>query len=161
VPLKREQLCSLWPKLKRPLELLEAWDSPRGIIFESDAASGLEAVTSAAAILGAHTEKFGRHPVLKDDWNERAGRFLARGALQTGLFESAGDRLCLVILDLDRQPEWLQLAVKAPMDRAQPPRVAVCVLTTAADASAIPDNVRSHFFVVRKNGRRRGRGTIA
>lgn len=154
--LSREELCKLWLNLDHPLKTLEEWSWPHGIIFESDPTSGLEAVTSAAAILGGHIEKFERHPVLKNDWNRRAGRLIKREVSQAALFESRRDKLCVIVLDLDQQPEWLQLAVKMPMDHPPGHLESLCVLATAEDASQIPAYVASHFFTVRKNGRRRG-----
>ena len=157
--MNREELCELWPMLDGPLSLLEQWDGPRGIIFESDPSSAFEAVSAVASMLGGHVEKFERHPVLKEDWEERAGRFIAGKVPPGALYEAKRDRLVVVLMDLERQPEWLQLKAKAPMDRASKPGCDVRVLATSDDAAKIPDYVRSHFHVVRKTGRRRGAAT--
>src|SRR5687768_208898 len=109
MPLSRDELCALWPTLDRPLTLMERWDGPSGLIFESDSASAFEAASALATLLGGHVEKFERHPVLKEDWEERAGRYLSDKLAPGALFAAQRDRMVVIVLDLDRQPEWLQL----------------------------------------------------
>lgn len=135
---------------------MERWECPRGLLFEATPSAALEAVLSAAAILGGHIEKFEAHPIKKDDWEERAGLYLEGRVPPSALFAAEKDRLTIIVLDLDRQPEWLQLSMKWPMDRSDPPMKQVNFIATTRDAAKVPDYVRSMFFLVRKNGRRRG-----
>lgn len=155
MPLSRQELCGLWPTIDRPLALMEKWDWPRGLLFESDAESAYEAALSTAEILAGHLEKFEQHPTTKQDWAERAGHYLSGQVPPGALFETGKTRLTILVLDLDRQPEWLHFAMKGPMDRADPAFKAVNFLATTDDAERISASVRSMFHVVRKTGRRR------
>lgn len=154
--LTREALCKCWPKLDGPLALLEQWDTPRGLLFESDDASAYEAVLAVAKLLGGHVEKFEPHPVLKRDWEARAGIYLNGQVPSAGLFQTGKTRLVIIVLDLERQPNWLQHALKRPLDGQAPSAPAIRILATTADAGQIPSSVRSVFPLVRKTGRRRG-----
>lgn len=155
--LTRSELCSMWPLLDRPLAHMEAWDGPRGLLFESDPESAYEAVMAAAAILGGRIEKFEQHPTIKQDWVDRAGRYLSGEVPPGALFETGKTKLAIIVLNLDLQPQWLQFAIKGPMDRSNPPFKAVNFLATTDDADKLSPSVRSMFHVVRKTGRRRGK----
>lgn len=155
MPFDREAMCKAWPKLAGPLKRLEKWQSG-GIILECDRESAFEAAISLAGHIGGHLEKFESHPILKKDWEERAGRWLSGKLPAAGLYEAKKDRICALVLDLDRQPEWLQLSVRMPLDGGTPPGVGYVLIATAENAKEIPPEVRTFFSVVRKTGARRG-----
>jgi hypothetical protein len=109
-----------------------------------------------AAHLGGSLVKLEAHPITKEEWRDQVGRYVDRKAPPAALFAMRKERLCVVVLRLDRQREWLQLSLKWPMDSGKEPGCGYNVIATAENAEEIPANVRSHFHVVRKTGRRRG-----
>lgn len=154
------ELCSTysnWPNLKGPLELLAKWDGARGIILESHDKSAEEVAPEIAAYLGGLRVDIPRGGVNKSEWPKKVSRYVD-GTLPVGaLIELGAEKVCLVVREIEAQPEWLLLSIKALMERRA--RRPFCCIGTTQDASRMNDSVHSFFNIVRKTGRPRKQGS--
>lgn len=145
------RVCALWTKLERQLEILQAWDSPRGILFESRDDSHREVLTEVADLLGAsRVIDVSREIRKKTEWREKFVRFVD-GSLPVGaLVQTGNERICLVMPDLVRRPAWMQLNLKFLFENA---KYSFCCLAGTAAPCRVEGFLASHFFRTRKLGR--------
>lgn len=146
------RLHSSWSNLRQTLRLLERWDAPRGILFESHDESANDVVRDVAQYLGGRNVDLDRK-VSKSEWDKNVQRFLDGGLPPDAVKALDSERICLIVCDLESRPEWLLFRIKGLMElTAKRP---FCCLATTNDAKQVNDSVRSFFHVSRKIGRPR------
>ena len=141
-----------WTNLERTLSLRAGWTQTLAILLVAHDDS---AIATARAICrhlhGAVLEIPKASP--NRDWWAAHVKPLADGSLSEEMLRSVNrERVCILIDDLDRRPEWLVRSVRHLLEGAKRP---VSLIATAREDDAIPRDVRSFLSTCRKIGRPR------
>lgn len=137
-----------WPKFTlRVLELLESWDSARGVLFISKDDSADEVIPKLAAYLTQTVITYCGEK--KAEWQNKVD-FLSKKGIHSSLFGPQPGNVCVVVHDLDKKPEWLYGNLKSIFEHHVRPCV---ILSSAEEDSKIASYLRSHFWLCKKTGR--------
>jgi hypothetical protein len=145
-----EDWLKSWTLRPRSLELLQDWDSPRGVLLASHDESAEEAIPKLVELISPeHTSDV--HPTFsKAQWRE-ATVLLAQYQIQHVIFGGPiPKKICLIMHRLHECPRWMLSDLQGLFERSARPFH--CIAATD-QLEEVPRQYRSFFDEWRKIGR--------
>ena len=145
---------TLWPKLRTAVRMIEGGrECPEGIFFVTKDDQGMDACHAVSHAFGGEVVEYSQDRISEADFRERVSDVVLRRDKQKGLFNQPVERLTVIIPELDRRGEWLQLRLKFLFEHA---KIHFLALATVRDEKKLASYLGGHYSLCRKKGAAKG-----